>query len=732
MATAEEYQLYPGTMLGKYYKVEKILGQGSFGFVTKCINTETNEEVAIKVNKNDPDAFYLARQEIAILKKLRRLDPDTCNIAKWNGFFFHKENICLNFELLDQSLDSAMRSRDGKCLTVTELREIIRQLATTLHHLSLKEVIHGDIKPENIMMVDSQQQPVQVKLIDFGLACTVSDVDVKYIQGTKEYMAPEILLQIPYNEAVDMWALGQAVAEMATGRRLYTTGGVYDMLQQIIQIQGPPPDHMLDRGRGTENYFDREMDGWEGWNFKSPEQYSWETGENPTVKEFHRLRCLDDLEQLMVNNGEDQRESHLLVDLIKRMLHLDPDERIKPLEVLQHPFITQSLPESCSPGASIEEIDEEETPEFNHFDETAAPSFENTSVHEAQSETWEEEATGDQLHVNPGSTLGECYKVLSTLGEGGFGRVTKCLNTKTNKVVAIKVMKDDPDSVCQAKKEIVILEKLRCLDPDTCSIVKWHDCFFHNNVVCLSFELLDQSLFDYMSARDFKGLPIHELATIISQLAMTLCHLGSIEVIHADIKPGNIMIVDSREQPLLVKLIDFGLACTASDVDPKVIKGTYVAPEMLLQIPYDEAIDMWALGQTVAELATGRCLYDFASVFGEVYDMLHQIIQVQGQPPDHVLDRGQATKYYFDRQSAGCQKWTFKTPQQYQTGKEATGKGFNGLRCLDDVELLMVRNGEDQSHSHQLVELIKKMLHLDPEQRVKPLEVLQHPFFIRM
>ncbi len=55
--------------------------------------------------------------------------------------------------------------------------------------------------------------------------------------------------------------------------------------------------------------------------------------------EFH-IWCLDDPEQLMVNNGEDQGDLLLLVDLIKRMLHLDPEQRIKPLEVLQHPFFT--------------------------------------------------------------------------------------------------------------------------------------------------------------------------------------------------------------------------------------------------------------------------------------------------------------------------------------------------------------------------------------------------------
>uniref|UniRef100_A0AAZ1WVF4 Protein kinase domain-containing protein n=1 Tax=Oreochromis aureus TaxID=47969 RepID=A0AAZ1WVF4_OREAU len=207
------------------------------------------------------------------------------------------------------------------------------------------------------------------------------------------------------------------------------------------------------------------------------------------------------------------------------------------------------------------------------------------------------------------------------LGEGGFGIVAKCRDTKTNRAVAIKVNKSRPDILQQAKLEIFILEQLRRLDPDAANIVKW-DGFFHDGErVCLNFELLDQCL---------------EVGPILRQLTNALSHLGSVGIVHADLKSGNIMVVNRHESPIKVKLIDFGLACPASAVMPGDRVGTvgYSAPEVMLGLPFNEASDMWSLGLVAVELGTGVPLYPG----NEDYDVLKFIIETQGQPPDHVLD----------------------------------------------------------------------------------------------
>uniref|UniRef100_A0A3P8QYC0 Protein kinase domain-containing protein n=1 Tax=Astatotilapia calliptera TaxID=8154 RepID=A0A3P8QYC0_ASTCA len=292
--------------------------------------------------------------------------------------------------------------------------------------------------------------------------------------------------------------------------------------------------------------------------------------------------------------------------------------------------------------------------------------------------------------------LGNRYKVEAFLGEGGFGIVAKCRDTKTNRAVAIKVNRNHPDTLQQAKLEIFILEQLRRLDPDAANIVKWNGFFHDGERVCLNFEILDQCLWDYIRDRKNQGLPISEVRPILHQLTNALSHLGSVGIVHADLKSRNIMVVNRHESPIKVKLIDFGLACPASAVMPGDRVGTvgYSAPEVMLGIPYNEAADMWSLGLVAVELGTGVPLYPGRNY----YDVLKFIIQTQGQPPDHVLDSG--TRYM-------------------------------KLTRLDDLEQVMVFGRGPENGQRLFVSLIKGMLALDANQRITPSEVLRHPFFNR-
>uniref|UniRef100_A0A3B5AYG4 Protein kinase domain-containing protein n=1 Tax=Stegastes partitus TaxID=144197 RepID=A0A3B5AYG4_9TELE len=281
--------------------VEDIVGQGSFGMVAKCRNTETNNSVAVKVIRGTEDFVDSAISEIAALKRLRCLDSDTCNIVQWNGFFFDKENICIAFELLDQSLRYYLQEEKSWGLSVGELRPILHQVATALSHLHSIGVVHMDLKPDNIMIVDRHQHPLKVKLIDFGLAHPVSALKQGDSMGTLWYFAPEMLLGVPFDESIDMWALGLIMAELAMGCTLYPGEVEYDVLRFIVETQGQPPDDVLDRGMYTEAYFYAQED-----------------------------------------NIEHRNDQKLFISLIKSMLTLDVSDRIKAREVLEHQFFAPS------------------------------------------------------------------------------------------------------------------------------------------------------------------------------------------------------------------------------------------------------------------------------------------------------------------------------------------------------------------------------------------------------
>lgn len=122
---------------------------------------------------------------------------------------------------------------------------------TALHHLKSVGIIHGDIKPEN---VDRHQQPIQVKLKDFGGAQLCSQASPETLAYTRSYGSPEVLLASEIDEATDMWPLGLTAAELALGGELSSHDDSY-MLRCIGNTLGQSPDRVRDSGTQTSNIF---------------------------------------------------------------------------------------------------------------------------------------------------------------------------------------------------------------------------------------------------------------------------------------------------------------------------------------------------------------------------------------------------------------------------------------------------------------------------------------------
>ncbi|CAJ1055042.1 homeodomain-interacting protein kinase 2-like [Xyrichtys novacula] len=151
-------------------------------------------------------------------------------------------------------------------------------------------------------------------------------------------------MQLPYDEAVDMWTLGVTAAEMATGYMLYPGDTEYDVLSYITQLQGQPEDHVVDKSLNPGYFFTPEDAAPRRWRLKSPEEFEQQSGYLPQLK-YHSLDSLDDLEELMDLQRGHEEDHHLFMDLVKKMLDTDPEQRIKPHEVLQHPFMTEMVPQ---------------------------------------------------------------------------------------------------------------------------------------------------------------------------------------------------------------------------------------------------------------------------------------------------------------------------------------------------------------------------------------------------
>lgn len=323
-------------------EVIRILGIGSFGHVVSCYNGETRQMEAVKIINQCPRAIGYAEQEIKILKRLKVFDPDGCGIVRFYESFLHRGIICLSFEVLDQDLKAYIQDiqvQSGLCgLPLVEVRTITCQMLLALDVLACNGVINCEIKPENIMVVDRDHQPVTVKLVDYGAAQNSSDICPKNLVQTLWYSSPEVMLDCPYNEAIDMWALGVTAAELVLGNPLYPEINTYNMLCSIIKTQGMLPNELLDDGEQTRSYFCQKDHERPGWRLKTVEEFHSHTGYHHD-EELDTFDSLDDM-VVVAYQGNNQKDSdqELFVDLIKKMLHLDPQRRVTAEDALKHPF----------------------------------------------------------------------------------------------------------------------------------------------------------------------------------------------------------------------------------------------------------------------------------------------------------------------------------------------------------------------------------------------------------
>jgi len=164
------------------------------------------------------------------------------------------------------------------------------------------------------------------------------------------------------------------------------------------------------------------------------------------------------------------------------------------------------------------------------------------------------------------------YEVLEFLGRGTFGQVVKCWKRGTSEIVAIKILKNHPSYARQGEIEVNILRCLGQENADEYHFVLALEFFKHKNHTCLVFEMLEQNLYDFLKHNKFQPLPLKYIRPIAQQVLTALAKLKTLGLIHADLKPENIMLVDPLRYPYRVKVIDFGSACHVS----KAVCSTYL------------------------------------------------------------------------------------------------------------------------------------------------------------
>ncbi|XP_037638710.1 homeodomain-interacting protein kinase 1-like isoform X2 [Sebastes umbrosus] len=330
------------------------------------------------------------------------------------------------------------------------------------------------------------------------------------------------------------------------------------------------------------------------------------------------------------------------------------------------------------------------------------------------------------------TSISDNYDILDVLGEGSYGIVVGCYKRDTKEVVAVKLLKKPRFSQNYDRREMVILKKLQCLDPDESRIIRCLEWYHGKETAYMVFEMMDISLHGFMAHRKWAPLPLNGIRTIIKDLATALAALGRVGLIHTDLKLANVMLVDHKTQPFRTKLIDFGLTLRKSEAWPgqAVQPLLHRSPEVILGLPFSEAIDIWALGTIMARLSLGFSLFPGT----HEYDVLRYIIDLLGEVPKKLVKAGRRTKLYYKGRGNFFMNtnWTMKTPEQFfkETGHSTQEHRAYKAPSLNELTALnMLRgNKEEEADRRACFDLMKKMLQMDPKNRITPNKILAHPF----
>ena len=198
-----------------YYEMLDDIGEGKFGLVKLGVHKSTKERVAIKIieksSMKDNDA-ELVKTEIDIMKLCHH--P---NIVRLLDHFENAEYIFIVMEYLSGGSLSNYLKKNKYNLSDKKIIEIIYQIGLGLKYLHQYGIVHRDLKPDNIMLSEKGDMN-QIKIMDFGLSKIMGPketVDDGF--GTLCYVAPEVLLRIPYNNEIDIWSLGVILYFMSSG-----------------------------------------------------------------------------------------------------------------------------------------------------------------------------------------------------------------------------------------------------------------------------------------------------------------------------------------------------------------------------------------------------------------------------------------------------------------------------------------------------------------------------------
>lgn len=350
------YKTIIGEVLHDKYKVVDHLGKGVSATVVKVeeIGEEEGDEDhkdgnsgSSKFHENDGLAVKIIRSNDAMRKigdregkiiELLNKHQTSKSIIGLVDRFDHKGHLCLVFEGMHSNLRDILKEFGrNQGINIRAVRLYARQIFTSLKILRDCHVLHGDFKPDNVLVNANRSS---TRLCDFGAAVEANKDQKTWTEpmpylASRFYRAPELILGAPFDYGVDMWSAGCTLYELYTGCILFAGSSNNHMIKCIMDVRGKFSHKLLKKGKFADKYFDENLD------FKS-EEVDPHSGQLIT----HTLRYTQNQAPLPVKKllgkcretGSDIILQGHLIDLLDKLFTLNPEKRITPAQALEHPF----------------------------------------------------------------------------------------------------------------------------------------------------------------------------------------------------------------------------------------------------------------------------------------------------------------------------------------------------------------------------------------------------------
>ncbi|XP_030920200.1 dual specificity protein kinase CLK2, partial [Geospiza fortis] len=249
------------------------------------------------------------------------------------------------------------------------------------------------------------------------------------------------------------------------------------------------------------------------------------------------------------------------------------------------------------------------------------------------------------------------------------------------------------------------------------------DWFDYHGHMCISFELLGLSTFDFLKDNNYLPYPIHQVRHMAFQVCQAVKFLHDNKLTHTDLKPENILFVNSdyelsynlekkRDERSVkstaIRVVDFGSATFDHEHHSTIVSTRhYRAPEVILELGWSQPCDVWSIGCIIFEYYVGFTLFQTH----DNREHLAMMERILGPIPSRMVRKTRKQKYFYH----GRLDWD-----------ENTSAGRYVRENCKPLRRYLTSEAEDH---HRLFDLIESMLEYEPSKRVTLAEALKHPFF---